>query len=295
MVDILKSKGVGAFWAKGRLSALDQACLSSFIAQGYPTTLFSYQPIPNTPAGVTAADAATIVPEHMVARVRYNGKPDLSHFSDLFRYEMIKAADLVWIDVDLLMTRENDVPSHPDILVKEEQGGLNGAILYVSDKRILAKLSEMMKTKLDKELRWGETGPSMIFEAIKANRAALKLYEHKYFYPIEHYDIWKVLLPNHFDECQEKCRHASTIHLFNNILTTMGFWKELAPPVGSYLHHVLKELDALRFFKDVYPEKIMSACVENFRFRQNGKALGIKAVLKEIVPSIGRSYRHYYK
>lgn len=295
MIDILKSKGGGAFWAKGSLSALHQACLSSFITQGYPITLFSYQPIPNIPAGVTPADATMVVPEHMLGRVRYNGKPDLAHFSDLFRYEMINAADLVWIDADLLMTRQDEVPSHPDIIVMEEQGGINNAILYVSDKRILATISEMMKTKLDRELRWGETGPSMLSKAIKANRAALTLYEHKYFYPIEHYDIWKILLPKHFDECQEKCRHASTIHLFNNILTTMGFWKELAPPVGSYLHCVLKELDALRFFKDVYPEKIMSACVENFRFRQNGKALGIKAVLKEIVPSIGRTYRHYYK
>lgn len=295
MIDIMKSKGAGAFWAKGTLSALDQACLASFVSQGYSVTLFSYEPITNVPVGVNAADAATILPEATIDRVRYNGKPDITHFSDLFRYEMIKSRDLVWIDLDLLMTGVGFAPYHENIIVTEEQGGINGAILYVCDKDLIDGITKLSQGKFDMELRWGETGPKLIVDAIKSTGANVELYESKYFYPFEHYDIWKVLLPSHFDQCREKCKDAVTLHLFNNILTTIGYWKDIAPPAGSYLHWVLQEVDALRFFKEVYPEKIMAACVDNFRFRQNGKALGIRAVLREIVPSMGRTYRHYYK
>jgi hypothetical protein len=295
MVDIFRSKGLGAFWARGTLSALDQACLSSFAERSYRVTLFSYEPIANLPAGIVAGDAAAIVPESMVQRVRYNGRPDLAHFSDLFRYAMIERADLVWIDVDLLMINDLPVPIHSDVIVKEEQGGINGAVLYLSDKKVLAAVSHAMEAKLDRELRWGETGPGIIMDVIRKDHSERPLYEHDYFYPIEHYDIWKVLLPAHAEECRSKCSGAVTLHLFNNILTTMGYWKDIAPPRGSFLHEVLDRAHLLRFFKGVYPDRVMAACIDNFRFRQNGKALGIRAVLREIVPSIGRTYHHYNK
>ncbi len=295
MPDLFGLKGLGAFWARGRLSALDRACLSSFVQHGYPVRLFSYEPIANLPEGVTAADAATIVPEAMVSRVRYGGRPDLSHFSDLFRYEMIRKADLVWIDVDLLMIADAPMPQHKDIVVREEQGGLNGAVLYISDKDLMKEVFAAMETKLDKELRWGETGPALIFDVMKRKEATLQIYDHRYFYPVEHYDMWKLLLPEHVEECRRKCEAAATIHLFNNILTSLGYWKEFAPPEGSYLHDRLSEAGLIPLFSGVYPERVMRACIENFRFRQNGKALGIKAVLRQIIPSIGRTYGHYVK
>jgi hypothetical protein len=295
MIELLKSKGLGAFWARGSLSALDRACLSSFANRGYDVTLFSYDPISNLPQGIKPADASNIVPEAMVQRVIYNGRPDLAHFSDLFRYEMIKKADLIWIDVDLIMIDDFAIPDHSDVIVKEEQGGINGAILYLADKKIMRAVSSAMETKLDKELRWGETGPAIILEVVSKYRLRPLLYQHTYFYPIEHYDIWKVFLPAHRDECASQCSGAVTLHLFNNILSTIGYWKDIAPPVGSYLHELLDRADLLRFFNDVYPERVISAGIENFRFRQSGKALGIKAVMREIIPSIGRTYRHYHK
>jgi len=86
-----------------------------------------------------------------------------------------------------------------------------------------------------------------------------------------------------------------TIHLFNNILSTLGYWKELAPPEGSYLHEKLQESDLLGFFRDVYPAKIMQNMILNLRYSQNGKSLGVKSVLRELIPSVARTYRHYRK
>lgn len=296
MVDLMKVKGLAAFWARGALAALDRACLLSFVGRGYRLTLYSYDPIPNLPKEISAANASDILSEEMLGRVRYNGRPDLAHFSDLFRYELIKRKDVVWIDVDMLSISDSPVPSFKDIIVKEEQGGINNAILYISDQRLISALSGDAMSKLDKELRWGETGPELLHQLMKRNNAqSANLYNHEYFYPLDHCDVWKLFLPSKYDECRDKCSKAVTIHLFNNILSTMGYWKELAPPKGSFLYERLDDLNVLTLFSGIYPEKIMTACIENFRFRQNGKALGVKTLVREFCPSIARTWRHYRK
>lgn len=295
MIEQFRSCGLGAFWARGQLSALDRACLATYLNFGCDLTLYSYEPVANVPDGVKKADAALIVPEAMLDRVMFNGRPDLAHFSDIFRYAMIRQTGEVWVDVDLMMIADVPVPVHDNIIVLEEQGGINGALLHVADGAIMDELDRIVQTKLDRELRWGETGPMVIRDALRGSGVDAELYHNRYFYPVEHYDIWKVFLPDEYDLCAEQCSQAATLHLFNNILGTMGYWKELAPPEGSYLHTILKRQDLLHLFSGTYPEKIMKACVENFRFRQNGKALGIGSIVREIVPSVGRTYRHYCK
>jgi hypothetical protein len=289
-------KGFGTLWAFGRLSALEQACLASFVKQGYELTLFSYAPIEGVPPGVQTADAESVVPLETINRFVFAGRPDLAHGSDLFRYRMIRDRGLVWVDTDLLMLAAGTEPlPHPDVICREEQGGINGAILFVAEPTLADSMIAYAEERMDRELRWGETGPAAIMQAVRRAASPPETYPHTVFYPVEHYDIWKVLLPAHRDESAAKCAEARTLHLFNNIMTTMGYWKELAPPEGSFLHGELDRLGLLSSFRDVYPERVMTQLVENFRFRQNGKALGTRAVLRELIPSVRRTWRHYHK
>lgn len=291
----LPGSGFGTFWAGGRLSAMEQACLASIVQHGLKLTLFSYDLILNLPTGVAQESAEPIVARKMLPRIIFNGKPDLAHFSDLFRYEMISKRDLVWIDTDMLMIGGPSQMPHPDILVKEANGELNGAILYLSEKPVLQEVVREVEKKYDRELQWGETGPGLIKLVVDGREPPLATYDHHPFYPIAYPDIWKILLPEQFDECAAACKGATTLHLFNNIITTMGYWKELAPPEGSFLNHALAENGLLKFYKETYPTKVMTAVVENFRFRQNGKALGVKTLVRELVPSIRRTIQHYRK
>ncbi|MCJ8145218.1 hypothetical protein MKI84_20035 [Ancylobacter sp. A5.8] len=287
--------GVGAFWARGALSPLDQACLLSFLRRGIKLTLFSYAPLENVPKGIEVADAAAIVPESLGQRIIYNGRPDICHFSDFFRYEMIRQRNLTWVDTDVLMIADGDFSGHKNLLISEEPHGLNNAIIYISDHAFLDHLREEIYDLFDKELRWGETGPNLIKKVNNHLKKPIETTNHSYFYPIGYHDIWKILLPEYFDFCSSRCTNASTLHIFNNILTKIGYWKQMLPPDGSYLHHVLKENNSLSLFKETYPEDVMRAIVFNFIYRQNGKALGIKSIIREFVPSMIRTYRTYYK
>jgi len=288
-------QGFGAFWASGNLSALEQACLASIANRGYNLTLFSYEAIPNIPKGVRAEDASLIVPEANLKRVIYNGRPDLAHFSDLFRYEMIAQRDLVWVDTDILMLADPIALPHENILVREEQGGLNGAIIYFKSAALRSVVSASLESKLDRELTWGETGPKLVAKAARSSGLNPDTYGNEIFYPIEYYDIPKIFQPEYAEECASKCKNAVTLHLFNNILTQLGYWKDIAPPVGSFLHSELSRLDLIGYFRDTYPQKIMDRLVGNFRSRQNGDDLGVKTIIKQMVPSIRRTFRHYVK
>ncbi|OWW00107.1 hypothetical protein ATY81_25260 [Rhizobium sp. R72] len=239
-------------------------------------------------------DAAELLPEGLTKCFPVNGKPHLTPFSNLFRYKMIRDCDLVWTDLDVLMIKELPSGLPDNIVVREEQGGLNNAVLYISSKQTLDRLIEQAMAVADRNLVWGQTGPILLTQVINELREKIETTSHQVFYPIEHYDLFKIFLRGFVGECREKCRNATTIHLFNNILSKMGYWKEMAPPAGSFFYEKLEEGGGLSFFRDVYPEHVMMHMTENYRMRLSGQALGIKAVMGQLIPSIGRTWRHYY-
>ncbi|MBO1325150.1 hypothetical protein K2X14_08550 [Acetobacter sp. TBRC 12305] len=292
-VSDLNSRQFGSFWYGGRLSALEQACANSFVSRGYGLTIFSYEPLEGVPEGVDVAPAADIVPQDMTRRFLFGGKPHLGHFSDLFRYRMIQKKDLIWVDLDMLMLARPPHPLAGDIVVKEEQGGVNGAILYLSEPDLIEQLIADVTTRMDRNLRWGETGPLALGKLVARNPGRIALSAPTLFYPLEHYDIFKVFLPEYRAECREKCAGASMLHLFNNILVKMGYWKDMAPPVGSALYDAIAQTDGLKFFKDIYPADVMRNVITNYRLRLNGGDLGIKGVIRQAIPSIRRTYLTY--
>ena len=48
---------LASFWAGQGMSALDKACLRSFVAGGHSVTLYSYEKVEDLPNGVTPRDA----------------------------------------------------------------------------------------------------------------------------------------------------------------------------------------------------------------------------------------------
>jgi hypothetical protein len=114
------------------------------------------------------------------------------------------------------------------------------------------------------------------------------------FYPIPFGDFWKVFLPEYRDECIESSRNAKAIHLWNNIIDRLGFWKDMLPPEGSYLHMLYTQRVPATSFVGIYPDYILRRMIESWHMRQNGKDLGIGSIIKQFVPSIYRTARHHF-
>ncbi|GBQ89476.1 hypothetical protein AA13595_2653 [Gluconacetobacter johannae DSM 13595] len=238
-------------------------------------------------------DAHAIVSRDLESRFLYNGKPDLGRFSDLFRYRMVAMRDLVWIDLDVLLLSDS-TPLRKHEIFPLDESGVNGAVFYTDDAALLKCLTDEAVRRIGKNLKWGETGPLLLTRLLGDGKNRSRLSPRGMFCPISHGDIHKLLLPEFRDECAETCTNAITLHLINNILVRMGYWKNVAPPKGSFLHERIAACDALGYFAATYPDDVMRRLIENFNFRRNGKALGIGSIVKEAIPSIGRTYRNYY-
>jgi hypothetical protein len=280
----------------GDLSPMEQACLQTFVAQGQDVTLFSYDDIANAPPGVTRGRAADIVDPGRIDRFIYDNRPDITHFSDYFRLRMFEKAALTWIDSDLVLLDSSKMPAGSQGLVgREKQGVFNNAILYVSNPGLQQTLRLEVEQLDGKNLSWGQTGPLLLDRYGAEIARTERIHGPETFYPLDHNLIWRTCLPEHRAWCEGECRSAATLHLFNNVLVRMGYWKSMAPPIGSYLHDRFKASDALGFFEGVYPEKVMRQVLHNFVSSRTGEDLGVKAVIDQILPSIARSYRHHAK
>lgn len=283
-----------SFW-RGTLSPFEQACLRSFVNGGNDVVLYSYEPLSGVPDGVTTGDARMIAPEASASRFLYQGRPDLSHFSDYFRYNLSMKTDRIWIDTDLLL-----VASFPEVVpatfvAKEGPNLICPAILRLErhDPR-LPHLVAATEAKMDRDLVWAETGPKLMTTVFDGDTIMRQALPPEAFFPIPHQEFWRAFLPSEREWCEHRTVGSTGVHLWNNIVTALGYWKQIAPPEGSYLYERFAIDGSINLFQDCYPENVMARMVENYRMRLNGAALGLGSILRQAVPSVRRSWKYRF-
>ncbi len=279
-----------SFWAGQGMSALDKACLLSFVSGGYSVVLYSFEQIEGLPDGIAVRDAREIAPFESRDAFLYQGKPNLPHFSDYFRYQLMARSPHVWIDTDLLMLRPLDFGPVTSLFAKETEKSICNAILRIASddpalKEVIARTERLMHANLV----WGATGPRLLNQVLGATAVLKQAHPPNRFFPIHYDDFWKPFLPECARECADACRDAYTLHLWNNIVVRMGVWKELAPPEGSFLWTCLRERGLLHLFRDTYPAEVMRHMVTNWKFRKNGADIGVVKLARQVFPSMIRT------
>ena len=261
---------VSTFWHGGALPALDLACLRSFVAAGHDVRIYSFHAIDGVPDGIGVADAREIVDERLLHAFIVDGKPSISHFSDLFRYRLFLATGSVWIDSDLLCLPGRRLPERDLLVGQQAPYSLNGAVMRIPpDDPRLPLLVERTEQLANRPIPWGATGPDLV-TAVFGREIVTTAPPAPMYYPV-HWDQWFMpFLPSRRADCERLCGEAVTLHLWNNIVERAGYWKELAPPEGSFLHARFAELGLLDGFRDVYPERVVVQLHENWRHGVTG-------------------------
>jgi hypothetical protein len=278
------------FWAGRIMPALDKACLASFIDAGYSVTVYSFDTVEGLPPGIRLADAGEIVRTESVSAFIYDGKPNLSHFSDYFRYRLFALTDQTWIDTDMLLLRPITADLTGDLFAKETSSGICGAIMRIGrDNPHLAELVRRTEQLMGSELVWGATGPRLLTQVIGRTVVLQHAHAPETFFPVHYDEFWKPFLPAYREECERYCSTACTMHLWNNIVVNLGVWKELAPPEGSFLWAQLQHKGLLGLFRDVYPEQIMQNMVTNWLYRKSGGDIGALRLARQVLPSLART------
>ena len=280
------------FWAGARVSAYEAACMASFVHLGYRYFVYSYQEIENLPAGVERADAGEITEPGNARRFLIRGEPNLSHFSDLFRYRLFSLTPHIWVDTDMLLLRPLALDSYESLLAREDERTLCGAIMRLdAASPLLPLLIERTEAMRDRDLVWGETGPRLLTATFDRRAVLAAAHPPSAFFPIHYDDFWKAFLPEHLEECETLCAGASTTHLWNDRVVMLGIWKRFAPPEGSFLERQFARDGGLALFDDVYPAAVMRNMVTNWRIRCEGGHIGIGQWSRQAVPSLKLTMR----
>jgi len=176
---------IASLWIGGRLSWLEQLCLVSFAHAGHDVTLYSYSHIDNVPPEITQRDAREIFPAEPMYRHARTGSPAIH--ADLFRLNLLKKTDMVWVDADMYCRRPFDFDSDrvygwekPDLVCNAVLGlprdslALNNMLEFFQDEYAIAPwLKPDQKEELEKARaagkpvhmtaqNWGFTGPGAV-------------------------------------------------------------------------------------------------------------------------------------
>ena len=271
---------LATFWHGAPLAPLDQACLLSFVRHGFEVHIYSYDDIGDIHPDLRRRDATEIIDQSYTKRFRIAGQPSLSHFSDMFRYQLFRLTDHTWIDTDLFCLKAFDIPTTGHFLTRETLTSLNGAISRLDRADpMLDRIIADVETLADQDLLWGATGPHLITKRL-GNTALTTARPSNDFYPF-HWDEWyRPFIRNEQDRCVRDTSDSFAVHLWNNILVKAGYWKDLAPPSGSFLHSSLDQLDLLPLFKATLPNAVMENLAMNHLNLHSGSHLPIAKLSK---------------
>ena len=246
-----------SLWIGDTAGWIEKLCLKTWLAMGHKAVVWTYGPVEGMPEGVDLRDAREIVPEDMITRHKKTSSTAL--FSNYFRYRMLQAFPVTWVDTDVFLLKPMPLET-PYLFGYERERGLNGAILRApSDSPLLTELIDFYLSpapipfwfrwdrKLNYRVRsliglprtretlaWGTFGP----HGLTAYARKLGLIEHalprEVFYPLECDEMRAVFLPPEAIEAAITDKTVS-LHMCGSMMMREFARNGTTPPEGSWL------------------------------------------------------------
>jgi mannosyltransferase OCH1-like enzyme len=243
---------VQALWIGPELSALEQLSIRSFLQHGHDYHLYVYDEPRALPRGTVVRDAGEILPAARVFRYRDHDSP--AGFSNLFRYRLLGERGGWWADTDVVCLRPFDFAS-PHVFCSERlRDGTpttSSAVVKAPPASPVMDYAWRRSAAADPaSLRWGETGPALLAEAVEACGLGAQRLRPQVFCPVDYWDWERVLDPRAELEIGEET-HA--LHLWNEMWRRAGRDKDRPHPPGSLFESL----------KARYPESLPGASLRS--------------------------------
>lgn len=234
------------FWYGPSLTWVARLCLASFVARGHGVELFSYGPVDGLPRGVTARDAAEILPCDRVFQYR-DGAGELSGpslHSNLFRYKMLRDIGGWWIDTDVLLL-DAPIPTQVPIFAWEDselndRPLLGTAVLrFPAGSEIMDRAYAEAVDLVARNPGWSVTGPRLFTRLVEDMALQQHALPQSMVYAITWPEAEKFVRPADCAEVVARTRGAPFVHLYHHGLRVTG-WIEDLPPQGSFLGDLVR-------------------------------------------------------
>ncbi|MFV5453755.1 glycosyltransferase [Acinetobacter towneri] len=235
---------IHALWIGNKLGAISRSCLQSFIMRGHEVHLHTYAEIDDIPEGVKRVDANLIVPSDKI--IKHNKTGSYALFSDIFRYELMRKVDGIYVDCDVYCLKPLSIPEHGYVLGFEDDNWINGAVLRIpKSSPLLESLlnaaydpqfvppwyskSRQFRLKTKKvfgvgtslaDMPWGVIGPKAITYYVRSHQQENNIQPIDIFYPV-HYQCISQLCDPKLTIQDITTSRTLAIHLYNEMLRSI--------------------------------------------------------------------------
>ena len=244
-----KNINVANFFWGGDLTNYEISNFLSFKENGFDVNIWSYEEL-DLPDGINLRDASQIIEKNLLNKFKQNfQKSNMSSFSNLFRYELIKQQQGWWFDSDCICIESVDkfvelASDEPFILGLENTNLVGSSVMYVNDLRINQALLDEINLKIKNNnynFYWGEIGPYLITDVFKNLDIFDSVKDKKLFFSIEPENFNLLFEKKSYQSVVYKLEGSFVCHTWNEMFRKFDINKTYTPPEGSYIYkHNLK-------------------------------------------------------
>ena len=199
---------------------MEQLSITSFLGNGHEYHLYVYDEVKNVPARTVIKDANEILPASRV--FQYKHQASYAGFANFFRYKLLLERGGWWIDTDVICLKAFDFVDEYVFareIDKDREVITSGIIKAPAGSSVMAYAWQACEKKDPRQLKWGETGPRLMTEAVR--RFSLERYKKPYWFfcPVGYREWRSVLEPD-----AQGLLHEDTyaIHLWNEMWRRAG-------------------------------------------------------------------------
>ena len=232
---------IQGLWIGSELSVMEQLSLASFLQNDHEYHLYVYDEVKNVPAGTVIKDASEILPASRI--FQYKHQASYAGFANFFRYKLLLERGGWWIDTDVICLKSFDFAEEYVFSSEIDKGReviSSGILKAPAGSEVMAYAWNVCEGKDPQQLKWGETGPRLMSEAVK--RFSLENYvkPHQAFSPLGFMEWHRVLEP----DADGLVDDSYAIHLWNEMWRVNGQDKN-----ASYDRNCLYERLKTRYTK----------------------------------------------
>lgn len=267
---------IRGLWIGDSLSPNELLSIKSYLYHGHNFELWVYNQIRNIPEGVTIRDANAIIPKSEIFLFSSGKvKKSLAIFSDYFRYKLLYEFGGWWSDMDAICVKPYDFDQEYVIMqekLRDSNAGkiANGVIKCPATAPVMGYCYENAHKLIQdpKNLKWGDTGPTLLSEAVK--KFSLKEYvvPSNFFSPVSYIDIPDLFTAKQIPD------EAYSIHLFNEGWKSRSISKNGIYPKKSLYELIKKKYRVKNSYLKLIPEFIGD--LRNHGLNQGAKVIKTK-------------------
>jgi glycosyl transferase-like sugar-binding protein len=221
---------------------MERLSLASFLANGHAYHLYVYDHVKHVPAGAILEDASAIIPDSMI--FKYKDADSYAGFSNYFRYKLLLERGGWWVDTDVVCLRpfqfEGDYVFASEITKSGTEVVTSAVIKAPVGSELMRFAWETCLSKDPQNIRWGETGPHLMQQAVAMFRLERFRKPYSAFCPITN-PQWRSLVGANAASVIPSDTRA--IHLWNELWRRAGQDKNGIYPASTLYEQLKKQYD----------------------------------------------------